>query len=210
MNAKIEHYDPLLPLWPKPATPTTRDGNFKPQNTLAQTMKVSLGSGLLLGGMHIRRILQRRKGSARPGLARYLDMFTMSRGQLVGLPVALGTYAFCTGSLYNLQEGSTASAEFVSAGLASFIGLSIGSIKSNKFGKSLGMAVFFAIANWAGGLGGLGVNSYKSHQQRGELRKQKSQDDDWTHQQGFWDVIYRRPLSQTVEVLGEGRGILKP
>lgn len=29
-------------------------------------------------------------------------------------------------------------------------------------------------------------------------------------QQGFWDVWKRRPLSQTVEMLGEGRGIFKP
>lgn len=29
-------------------------------------------------------------------------------------------------------------------------------------------------------------------------------------QQGFWDVMRRRPLSQTVEELGVGRGVVKP
>lgn len=43
-----------------------------------------------------------------------------------------------------------------------------------------------------------------------DVRHYLANDNSETPKQGFWDVMRRRPISQTVEELGVGRGIFKP
>ncbi|GMF02335.1 unnamed protein product [[Candida] boidinii] len=80
---------------------------------------------------------------------------------------------------------------------------------SKRFGVSFGIGTIFAAFTWAGGAY-LAENSLNSMRRDGKVNNQTdAQDIDAERKQGFWEVVYRRPLSQTISELGEGRGIGK-
>ncbi|ODV98326.1 hypothetical protein PACTADRAFT_48107 [Pachysolen tannophilus NRRL Y-2460] len=186
---------------------------YQPVDPFSNASKLFIGTGVFVVGMHFRRLLQRKKGSARPGLARYLEMFEMTKAHLIGIPLGVSSYSFLHDCLQNVYEKETAFNEFLSSGIASFIGVSI--IKNNRkigtnVGTALGIGLMFATMRWAGGFAGLDKNSHRQVDSAGLLLKQEDSRDIKTERQGFWDLTYRRPLSQTIEDLGEGRGILRP
>ncbi|ODV87200.1 hypothetical protein CANARDRAFT_5753 [[Candida] arabinofermentans NRRL YB-2248] len=203
----------------KPTWPTTFEDDtiFQPVNTVGDSVRVSLFTTLFLGGMHFRRMLQHRKGSARPGTAKYLALFELQKRHFVAIPLALGTYTFVSSSLYNLDEGRKPVNEMIAGGTA----ISVATMFKKswplnaKIGMALGAAVFMGIFNWAGGWNLYDTNiSYMRSQ--GKVKDQVSNKDldeqfenNTYKKQGFWEVVYRKPLSQTIEELGEGRGIGK-
>ncbi|CDK29919.1 unnamed protein product [Kuraishia capsulata CBS 1993] len=201
------------PFWPESAS-VSKDGVYQPVDTINITARSFIGSALFLGGTQFRRLLQFRRGSARPGLAKYLNMFQLTKPQLLGLPVGIGAYAFLSSSIQNIQETDKSfTGEFAAASLATLITSSIANASkgvARNLQLSVGVGSFFALLAWGKGLGGLAENSYNQTKLDGRLNNQEDAQVPLEKPQGFWDVVYRRPLSVTVEELGEGRGILKP
>lgn len=193
--------------------------SFTPVNTLGEASKITFWSGVFLGGMHVRRLLQHRKGASRPGQARYLALFELSKRHFVSIPLALGTYCFLSDSFYNLNNGrkitknemiSTATAVLV----ATIFKRSMPTV--NKVGLALGMAGFVGLFKWAGefvGTYNTNLSYTRSHGLNHDQESNKDLDRDFENgtykKQGFWEVMYRRPLSETINDLGEGRGIGK-
>jgi hypothetical protein len=190
---------------------------FTPIDTFSETKKIAIYSTLFLGGMHVRRLLQHRMGSARPGQERYLKLFELSPRHFISIPFALGTYSFLSSSLYNLDEKRTTGNEVIAASSGILVATIFKSIPLNqKVGLALGMGVFVGIFNWAGGLVGTYKTNFTHMYQTGQIKNQesnKSLDEDFANgtykKQGFWELLYRKPLSETIEDLGEGRGIGK-
>lgn len=190
---------------------------FEPADTFAETKKITVYSAIFLGGMHVRRLLQHRMGSARPGQERYLKLFELSPRHFISIPFALGTYSFISNSLYNLDEKRTTKNEMIAASSAVLVATIFKSIPLNqKFGLALGMGAFVGLFNWSGGLIGSFNTNFTHMTQTGQIHNQesnKSLDEDFANgtykKQGFWELVYRKPLSETIEDLGEGRGIGK-
>ncbi|ANZ74987.1 BA75_03059T0 [Komagataella pastoris] len=204
----VEQFHMPQPFWP---TTKTKEGEYVPKDSIKEASKVFIGSGVLLGGMHFRRLMQYKKGSARPGLAKYLNLFSLSKSQLIGFPVALGAFSFLSHSFANLQEEQTATGEFAASSIASLIGLSIFRTKkplSSNVAIAVGVGSLFGFLTWAGNFN-LGDNSYRAALEAGNGNEGGFDNKVIkTERQGFWEGVYRRPLSQTVEDLGEGRGII--
>lgn len=190
---------------------------FVPVDTFSETKKITIYSAIFLGGMHVRRLLQHRMGSARPGQERYLKLFELAPRHFISIPFALATYSFMSNSLYNLDEGKLTKNEIISASSAVLVATIFKKIPLNqKVGLALGMGVFVGLFNWTGGLVGNVKTNFTKMTQNGEIKNQesnKSLDEDFANgtyqKQGFWELLYRKPLSETIEDLGEGRGIGK-
>ncbi|VEU21926.1 DEKNAAC102889 [Brettanomyces naardenensis] len=193
--------------------------SFQPANTLGEAAKITFWSGVFLGGMQVRRLLQHRKGSARPGQGRYLALFELNKRHFVSIPLALGTYAFLSNSFYNLNGGRrTTKNEMISSATAVLVATAFkqGMAANKRVGFALGIAGFVGFFKWAGEfVGNYNTNlSYtRSHGLNHDQESNKDLDEDFANgtykKQGFWEVMYRRPLSETVADLGEGRGIGK-
>ncbi|KAG7911978.1 hypothetical protein KL906_000182 [Ogataea polymorpha] len=205
-----------FPVYPKPVWPVDKQPAYQPVDTITHATKVTLCSGLILGGMHFRRMLQHRKGSARPGHARYLALFEFQRHHFISAPLAAGMYVLVSDSLYNLNEETRASAEVAAVSSALFVASMFKSMPMNtRIGISLGYGLATGLFFWAGKWG-LGEASLRATRSRGEVHDQESNKslDSETEmgkyrKQGFWETMYRRPLSQTVDEIGEGRGIVR-
>lgn len=186
---------------------------YTPVNTVLDAAKVTFWSGVFLGGLQVRRLLQHRKGSARPGQARYLSLFDLTKHQFVSIPLALGTYSFLSNSFYNLNDGKrTTKAEMLSSGTAVLVATIFkqGMALNKKVGFALGMASFVGVFKWAGEFVGSYDTSLARSRIDGKVHNQESSEiEEGYKKQGFWEVMYRRPLSETVSDLGEGRGIAK-
>ncbi|QPG77174.1 hypothetical protein FOA43_004580 [Brettanomyces nanus] len=194
-------------------------GEFTPVNTITEAAKITFWSAVFLGGMHVRRLLQHRKGAARPGQARYLALFELNKRHFVSIPLALGTYSFLSNSLYNLHDGEkTTKSEMLASSTAILVATAFkgGMAANKKVGLALGVAGFVGFFKWAGGF----IDNYstnlsytRSHGLNHDQVSNKDLDEDFANgtykKQGFWEIMYRRPLSETVQDLGEGRGIGK-
>lgn len=204
--------------WPKaflPKLPVHIDehGNYVPVDPFDSAWKLFVGSGVILTGMHLRRIIQMRKGAQRPGVAKYTGMFQTTPRQLVALPTAIALFSFVEDSLMNLNEGENAINSMIGAGVGSFLGLIIANPThfTKSLGSAVGIGIFYGFGSWAGGFGGLQETSHSN--QRVEQKIRSPMDTvrgARSDRQGYWEAVYRRPLSETVEELGEGRGIVKP
>lgn len=190
---------------------------FTPIDTFTETKNIAIYSSIFLGGMHVRRLLQHRMGSARPGQERYLKLFELSPRHFIAIPLALSTYSFISSSLYNLDEKRTTVNEMIAASSGILVATIFKSAPLNqKVGLALGMGMFVGLFKWSGGLVDSYYTNYTNMVHNGQIKNQesnKSLDEDFANgtykKQGFWEVLYRRPLSETVEDLGEGRGIVK-
>lgn len=190
---------------------------FQPVDTFSETKKIAVYSAIFLGGMHVRRLLQHRMGSARPGQERYLKLFELSPRHFISIPFALGTYSFISNSLYNLEEKRTTKNEVIAASSAILVATIFKSSPLNqKVGLALGMGAFVGLFNWSGGLIGNYATNFTAMTHNGKIKNQesnKSLDEEFANgtykKQGFWELLYRKPLSETIEDLGEGRGIGK-
>lgn len=193
------------------------DKKFEPIDTFSETKNIAIYSAIFLGGMHVRRLLQHRMGSARPGQERYLKLFELSPRHFIAIPLALSTYSFLSSSLYNLDEKRTTVNEMIAASSGILVATIFKSGPLNqKVGLALGMGLFVGLFKWAGGLVDSYYTNYTYMYQTNQIKNQesnKSLDEDLANgtykKQGFWEVLYRRPLSETVDDLGEGRGIVK-
>ncbi|GMG24614.1 unnamed protein product [Ambrosiozyma monospora] len=215
---QVEKPDKLI--LPKPFfekdSPERRD--FKAVDTLSQTLKAIVYSGIFVGGMHFRRMLQHRKGSARPGQARYLALFELQPRQFVSIPLALGTYSFLSNSFYNLNEGKTTKGEVIASSAAVLVATIFkqGMALNKRVGLALGVGTAVGLFNWAGSFTDLYDSSYNYKKSTGQINNPESNkkleaswEDGTYKKQGFWEVVYRKPLSETIADLGEGRGIGK-
>ncbi|GMM28474.1 hypothetical protein DAMA08_011900 [Martiniozyma asiatica (nom. inval.)] len=190
---------------------------YEPVDTVAETSKIAIYSGLFLGGMHLRRLLQHRMGAARPGQQRYLALFELAPRHFISIPMALASYSFVSNSLYNLDEERTTNNEMIAAGSGILVATIFKKGPLNqKIGLALGMATFVGIFKWAGGLIDNYNTNYTHMYQSGQINNQvsnKQLDEDFANgtykKQGFWELLYRKPLSETIQDLGEGRGIGK-
>ncbi len=212
---KVDKIVITSPVWS--AAKANEIHDFEPVDTINETVKITAFSGLFLGGMHLRRLLQHRKGSARPSHARYLSLFELNKRHFISIPLALGTYSFVSNSLLNIKEERKATSEI----LAVSSGVLVASIfkpsmpLNAKIGMALGVGLFAGFVEWAGGLNIYDSNYgyLKSTDQLKNQESNKSLDEDFEKgtykKQGFWELVYRKPLSQTIEELGEGRGIGK-
>lgn len=202
---------------PRPFFFKDAPAKFEPVDTFGETKKIAIYSAIFLGGMHVRRLLQHRMGSARPGQERYLKLFELSPRHFVSIPLALSTYSFISNSFYNLEEKRTTVNEMIAASSGVLVATIFKySPLNQKVGLALGMGLFVGLFKWAGGLVDSYDSNYTYQYQTGQIKNQesnKSLDEDFANgtykKQGFWEVLYRRPLSETVEDLGEGRGIVK-
>lgn len=96
----------------------------------------------------------------------------------------------------NLREQNTAANAFAGGAAAGTI---IGASLQRSVAKSIGGALILGFAaatfDW-------GFNRGRTESLRGGETKQVVLDDEHP-KQGFWDLVHRRPLSQTIEELGD-------
>lgn len=182
--------------------------DFEPVNTIVEASKIMVYSGIFLGGMHFRRLLQHRMGAARPGQQRYLALFELSPRHFISIPLALGTYSFLSNSLYNLDEERTSGNEIISASAAVLVATIFkkSMALNQKIGTALGIAAVLGLFKWAGGLVDTYNTSFTHMSQTGQVHNQesnKSLDEEFANgtykKQGFWELLYRKPLSETIE-----------
>ena len=128
----------------------------------------------------------------------------------IGLPAAVIGFAtvatFTKASVTNLREKNDGWNTFLGVGAGNLAILTVGFNSMPVKHKVLtgfggaALAAFLDHFRWAQSTSSAFTHaSYAKANTEEELPKQQ-----------FWDVWLRRPLSQTVEELGQGRGILKP
>ncbi|KAH3674372.1 hypothetical protein WICMUC_003359 [Wickerhamomyces mucosus] len=169
---------------------------YKPINTIQVTndaIKFATGAGLLTVAAG-NAVSNQKLGP--------LGIITKS-GKLWGLMVLVaGTYRFSSASIANLREKSDIWNEFIAGLIAG--GITAGPTKSlvKVIGTSWGTGSLIATIFWTGSFVGDFTNS--STQFRGEGLENKFEIKKNVETQGFWDVSRRRPLSQTLQELGQG------
>lgn len=202
---------------PKPFLLHDAPADFKPADTVSEASQIAIYSAIFLGGMHVRRLLQHRMGAARPGQQRYLSLFELAPRHFVSIPLALASYSFVSNSLYNLDEARTTNNEMMAAGAGILMATVFKKGPLNqKVGLAIGVATAVGIFKWAGGLVDNYNTNYTYMTQNGLINNQESNktlDEQFANgtykKQGFWELVYRKPLSETIADLGEGRGIGK-
>lgn len=128
----------------------------------------------------------------------------------VGIPLSFVGFAtvatFAKGSIVNLREKNDAWNTFFAVGAGNLACLTVGFKQMPAKHKVLT------------GLTGAALTAFADHCLWSQSPSYAGRDtkhvmantEEDLHKQQFWDVWRRRPLSQTVEELGEGRGIFRP
>jgi hypothetical protein len=69
------------------------------------------------------------------------------------------------------------------------------------FGGAMAIGSLLGIMKWSGGLGGYDKQAAQKYSSGQVIEVEKG------NRQGFWEVVHRRPLSQTIDELGD---LVKP
>lgn len=186
--------------YPSPTFNTPAQTQYKPVNTWAVTkdaVKFASIAGLLTVAAG-NAVSKERLGP--------MGVFTKS-GKLWGLMILVaGSYRFTGASLANLRKENDSWNEFFAGSVAgAFTAAPTGQLVK-VVGTSLGTAVLVGGVFWCGSF--LGNTESSSFAQRGEGLENGFEIKKDLEKQGFWDVSRRRPLSQTLEQLGDG--VFKP
>lgn len=131
-----------------------------------------------------------------------LGIFTRS-GSLFGMIVLVsGSYKLSSSMLSNLREKKDTANEFYAGLIAgAFAGAPTRSLVKAS-GWSFFGGVVAALVYWSGSI--VGQTSTSSYAYRGKGAENNFEPKSDIERQGFWDVMRRRPLSQTLEELGQG------
>lgn len=183
---------PPITKFPSPVTPKP----YEPKDTVylaTESAIISAGVGFLaaLG-----------RGSLRGGRTVFGELQRNAR--LIPLFAAVGTsYTLFESVSANLREKDSPLNGFIGGAFAG--GIIGASIKNAGVPKVLGGAFFVAmlmgVSKWAGGIQGFGRKEAISNSSGDFVEIDKGD------RQGFWDVVHRRPLSQTIDELGD---LVKP
>jgi hypothetical protein len=180
--------DIRFPRIPSPQAPT----KYVPRDTIyvsAQAAIVSAGVGVIAA-----------LGKANLGPGRTIFGGLQKNARFIPIFAGVGTaYTLFEAASANLREKDSPLNAFV-GGLAAggIIGASLKKAGVPKVvGGALFVGFFMAVSRWAGGASGYGRDEMitKSHGDIVEIEK--------GDRQGFWDVVHRRPLSQTLDELGD-------
>lgn len=126
-------------------------------------------------------------------------------GILVGFTtVAAAAYQYVASALANLRQKNDGVNSFYGGFVSGAIGASVTRKLPVIFGSAALLGSLMGLSTWAGGFTGLGAGSaYDSMDKNKEVPQLQE------GKQGLWDVTYRRPLSETVSLLGQDSVVLK-
>ncbi|ODV90021.1 hypothetical protein CANCADRAFT_99630 [Tortispora caseinolytica NRRL Y-17796] len=166
---------------------------FHPRNTRSDTSKM-FGLSTFVGLMVAS--LENSMSKTRTGP---LGVFTTYGGS-IGYFAALGTsfqfVSSCSANLREKEDGWNETIGGAAAGcVVAFKRRTVGAL----FGYPLLFATTIGLLQWTGGKLSMG--------ERAPMYAPDSVLDTKYEKQGFWEIVHRRPLSQTISELGEGRGI---
>lgn len=169
-------------------------GSFQPRDTIAETSKnafLSLGAGFFVAGV---------KGSLGPPSGAMTAILKNSR--YIPLYGAAGTaYTFVECVSANLSESESAWTRFAGGAAAGAVMGSVYRSVPKVVGGALAVGTGLGFCHWAGGFLGYGPETARQNAS-GDVKDIEKGD-----RQGFWDVVHRRPLSQTIDELGD---LVKP
>jgi len=168
---------------------SSQDEAYEPQDAIAQTIPATLlagGAGLLASA--VQNTLTKQNVGA-------MGVFTRTGSSIAIFGGAVAAYQFtCTASA-NLREKK----DFINEAIGGFFGGAVVGLRARSMPTILGYAATFAVTmgafNYTGGL----LSGYQTHsavpeyQRREELNKRQ-----------------RRPIEETINEIGEGRGIYGP
>ena len=179
-------------------SPHLTPDKYVPVDTFSAT-RSALGYGAAFGLLTVATQNAVQKSRVGP-----LGIITRS-GTLWGMIVLVsGSYKFASSVLSNLREKKDTLNEFYAGLVAGAVaGLPTKSLVKAA-GWSFAGGVITGLVYWSGSIvGQLGSSSY-AYRGVGVENNFKPKPVDEAQRQGFWDVLRRRPLSQTLEQLGEG------
>jgi hypothetical protein len=131
-----------------------------------------------------------------------LGIITRSGGLWSMIVLVSGTYKLSSSVLSNLREKKDTLNEFYAGAIAGAVaGLPTKSLVKAS-GWSFAGGIITALVYWSGSIVGQAKTSSYAHRGVGAENNFKPKSD--VQKQEFWDVLRRRPLSQTLEELGEG------
>lgn len=164
-------------------------GQYQPRDTILVTARaaaISTGAGIFVSA------LKASLGPARTSLG---SIITHSR--YIWLYGAVGTaYTFGESITANLRGKESAWNTFAGGALAGGIMGSTFRSLPKVFGGGIAVGTALGLAHFTGGFNSYGEQAQENS--RGEpVEIEKGQ------KQGFWEVVHRRPLSQTLEELGD-------
>lgn len=168
-----------------------KEPKFEPKDTIYLTGQAAFAStavGLLVA-----------LGKANLGPGRTIFGGLQQNIRYIPIFAGVGTaYALFEAVSCNLRERNSPLNAFVGGAAAGgIIGVSLKKASVSKvFGSALFLGSFMAVSRWAGGAAGYGRDDMVlGHGEVAEVEK--------ADRQGFWEVVHRRPLSQTLEELGD-------
>ncbi|KAK9471087.1 uncharacterized protein V1510DRAFT_421244 [Dipodascopsis tothii] len=198
---------------PQVTFPIQEYAPYYPRDTLAMTKKYFfLGSGL--GGIsHVfyEYMIERRTPKFTSAFVRTLSKVTLTSGAISA------NYIFVLCAMSNLRKTEDATNAAVTGAVTGAITGVL--FKPRTIPRVAGYAtlgaVFLGLYTWAGKQslqwapttvdGEFDLDRANADATSGQSLNQHG-----LYKGGLWQVSYRRPLSQTVEELGEGRGIFNP
>jgi hypothetical protein len=183
--------------YPQPRLGKLED--YKPVDTWAETnkaFKISSGVGLIVAAT-LNAVRTEKVGA--------LGVITHSGGVLFALIVGGSSYKFFSCASTNLRQKDDAINHFYAGNLTGAI---VGSALTKKLvptvGIALGLGISGFLVHWCGGLTGAYGDSAGKARGFGLDNNFTPKKSDVIEKQEFWEVARRRPLSQTLEKLGEG------
>lgn len=133
-----------------------------------------------------------------------LGIITRSGGLWGMIVLVSGSYKLASSMLSNLREKKDTLNEFYAGAIAGAIAGSPTKSLVKASGWSFAGGVVAALVYWSGSIVGQAATSSHAYRGVGAQNNFKPKDSHYSERQGFWDVLRRRPLSQTLEELGEG------
>lgn len=174
---------------------------FEPVDTIHQTTKATIASAVFGS------VFAAARNSLNKQVIGPWGFFTHS-GRLIGLfTVSGGFFTFGESVAKNLREKNDALNQFYGGVLG---GMAMGAFRGTVpfiLGGGFFVGSILGVTSWAGhSLNGLGKDSsYHNIDKTDPYGKTLE-----GPKQGFWEMVYRRPLSQTVNDLGEKNVVFKP
>ncbi|CAN6605912.1 hypothetical protein TRVA0_003S00738 [Trichomonascus vanleenenianus] len=170
------------------------DGMFQPRDTIALTTKaafLSSGAGIFVAAI---------KASLAPN--RSFKSSVLAHSRYVWLYGAVGTaYTAVEAITANLTESDSAWSTFYGGAAAGGImGTAYKSV-SKVIGGAIAVGAILSFAHWSGNFTGYGRKQAQENSRGEAIEIEKG------NRQGFFDVVHRRPLSQTIDELGD---LVKP
>lgn len=178
---------------PSPTFNSSKAGQFHPLDTMGLTTKsamVGLGAGIVAAAA---------KNSLASGPRNISTLFSKSGGVVGAFTGSSAAYVFTYSAVSNLRERQDGwNHMWAGAATGALLGARTARIPA-FFGWTVLCGAACGLFGWTGA-------KFNSDQKASLEQSPKGFVQEDAHQT-FWEVVHRRPLSLTVEQLGEGRGI---